>query len=419
MSLIPRALLAAGVATALPRSRWLVSPSIPIVAGLLNWATNRLAVAMMFYPLRFRGIKRVGWQGIVPGKATVMANKIVDDVVLRLIDLREVFARLPAERIAVALEPVVLEIGSGLVHDLARRKGVGALAEPIIGSAIFNATLRSRASALVAELVRDVQAEPEAVFDLRGIVVRGFASEPKVLVELFERCGEQDLRFVVNSGLFLGGALGVLQALLWTVWSPWWSLALTGAAVGMVTDQLALNLIFLPVEPRRIGPLTVQGLFLKRQAQVSAQFSEYVVANVLTARQLWDELLYGSRCRAFWRLLALRIDAALGVAPDGGLPNVAGQGLYNLLGREDWEWLRAEAVQRMRTALPLAVPAIYQLSDEALDLQTTMVERMARLSSAEFERVLHPVFEEDEWTLILVGGALGAIAGAAQAACGV
>ena len=51
-------------------------------------------------------------------------------------------------------------------------------------------------------------------------------------------------------------------------------------------------------------------------------------------------------------------------------------------------------------------------------LQAEMVEKMAMLSSAEFERVLHPVFEEDEWILVLVGGALGAIAGAAQAAAG-
>ena len=44
-----------------------------------------------------------------------------------------------------------------------------------------------------------------------------------------------------------------------------------------------------------------------------------------------------------------------------------------------------------------------------------MVEEMGRLSSAEFERVLHPVFEEDEWTLILIGTALGGIAGVLQA----
>ena len=281
---VPRALRAAtaSVAPALPQSKigWL---TIPLVAGLLNWATNQLAVKMMFYPLKFRGYRRVGWQGIVPNKAKVMANRIVDDVVLRLIDLRVVFARLPPEEIANALEPLVVEVGGGLARDLLERKGLSALARPTV--AALNDVIRTRGAELVASFVRDVQAEPEAVFDLRQVVVRGFASDPKVLVDLFERVGEQDLRFVVNSGLFLGGALGVLQALLWAIWSPWWSLALTGAAVGMVTDQLALNLIFLPVEPRRIGPFTLQGLFLRRQAQVSAEFSEFVVDNVLTAEQ--------------------------------------------------------------------------------------------------------------------------------------
>ena len=47
-----------------------------------------------------------------------------------------------------------------------------------------------------------------------------------------------------------------------------------------------------------------------------------MAANVLTAPRLWDELLGGSRSSGFWRLLSLRVDSALGVAPDGGLPNV-------------------------------------------------------------------------------------------------
>jgi hypothetical protein len=36
------------------------------------------------------------------------------------------------------------------------------------------------------------------------------------------------------------------------------------------------------------------------------------------------------------------------------------------------------------------------------------------MSSAEFEKVLHPIFQEDETTLIAVGTALGAAAGFAQ-----
>ena len=68
----------------------------------------------------------------------------------------------------------------------------------------------------------------------------------------------------------------------------------------------------------------------------------------------------------------------------------------------------------MQHELPSVVSAVYALT-ESLQLEATMVEEMGKLSSAEFERVLHPVFEEDEWTLILVGAALGGIAGLAQA----
>ena len=37
--------------------------------------------------------------------------------------------------------------------------------------------------------------------------------------------------------------------------------------MGFVTDQLALKIIFEPVVPKKIGPLTIQGLFLKRQVE--------------------------------------------------------------------------------------------------------------------------------------------------------
>jgi hypothetical protein len=288
---------------------------------------------------------------------------------------------------------MVVRIGVDLATDLADRKGWGALARSAIGSGVFSSTLRKQGNDLVRDFVCDIQADPTAVFDLREIVVRGVVDDPKVLVNLFERCGERDLKFVVDSGLWLGGALGALQMLLWMVWSPWWSLALTGAAVGMFTDQLALKLIFEPVEPRMIGRIKLQGLFLQRQAEVSTEFAQFMSTNVLSAPQLWRELLSGSRSSAFWRLMALRVDAALGVAGSAGLPNVLGSALYNLVGAEDLEWLRAEAIQRMRAELPSAVKEIYGLTEDSLRLESTMVEQMGKLTSAEFERVLHPVFE--------------------------
>lgn len=49
------------------------------------------------------------------------------------------------------------------------------------------------------------------------------------------------------------------------------------------------------------------------------------------------------------------------------------------------------------------------------DLEATLREKMQGLSGEEFEGVLHPVFQEDELTLILVGAFLGLVAGFGQA----
>ena len=48
-------------------------------------------------------------------------------------------------------------------------------------------------------------------------------------------------------------------------------------------------------------------------------------------------------------------------------------------------------------------------------LREEINEKMVAMSSEEFEKVLHPIFEEDELTLILVGAALGFSVGLLQA----
>jgi len=50
----------------------------------------------------------------------------------------------------------------------------------------------------------------------------------------------------------------------------------------------------------------------------------------------------------------------------------------------------------------------------SLGLEQKLAAAMRKMKSAKFERVLHPIFEEDEMTLIVVGGVLGGIAGYAQ-----
>ena len=73
----------------------------------------------------------------------------------------------------------------------------------------------------------------------------------------------------------------------------------------------------------------------------------------------------------------------------------------------------------MAERLEKYVHPMHGYADATLGLQENIELELARMPAKEFERVLHPIFEEDEMTLILAGAVLGAIAGAVQQAIAV
>lgn len=61
-----------------------------------------------------------------------------------------------------------------------------------------------------------------------------------------------------------------------------------------------------------------------------------------------------------------------------------------------------------------AAHALHQYTNRRLDLQQTLTARMNQMTPRQFEQVLHPIFQEDELTLIVAGGVLGMLAGLMQ-----
>jgi hypothetical protein len=89
--------------------------------------------------------------------------------------------------------------------------------------------------------------------------------------------------------------------------------------------------------------------------------------------------------------------------------------LYQIFaGTKKYDQLKEMAANRFVESLPLSIHRTFEYTEEAIDLETTMREKMMDLSAVEFEGVLRPAFQEDEWILILVGAALGGLAGFAQ-----
>jgi len=54
---------------------------------------------------------------------------------------------------------------------------------------------------------------------------------------------------------------------------------------------LCEELIFEPVEPTRIGPFMMQGMFLKRQHEVSEEFADCLTEKLLSSESLFQHML--------------------------------------------------------------------------------------------------------------------------------
>lgn len=254
------------------------------------------------------------------------------------------------------------------------------------------------------DLTLDVQENIGSVCNLRSCVIRQMMSDRSLLGRLFKISGKDELIFLVDSGLVFGFILGMLQLMVSLYLQSSWTLSIGGLVVGLATNWLALKWIFEPVNSFKIGPIVLQGLFLRRQKEVSADFSKFFANKVLTSRQLWCSMLTDPTTLPKWeKLLATRFSS---------LTRDLTLGMVNL---EEQKPKKLKAASAKACANLFGyLTNLHEYVDEALEIEQTLRARMIAMTSAQFERVLHPIFEEDEMTLILSGGALGFLAGFIQ-----
>ena len=213
-------------------------------------ATNKLAVWMIFNPIEFVGkewLKRkegqpgtlFGWQGIVPAKVKKMGGDIANTILNDLLDVRSVFSKIDSELLAKLLTPKLFPIADAVVKK--RVFGTDKIRLSDAPGEFYEGILRKRLRVSIKRVIDRIKADPEDYVDIRSLVTRELTRDKQLVVDLFQRCGRDELKFIVNIGLWGGMALGLLQMVAWLLWTPWWSLAVGGAIVGYFTDYIALK----------------------------------------------------------------------------------------------------------------------------------------------------------------------------------
>ena len=383
---------------------------IPLIAGLVGWITNILAVKMMFHPLDFVGIKPfLGWQGIVPANALRLAQTGVNLVTTRLLDIRILFDNFDPQSLVKQQEERLEKLTRKVIEDKAKEHfpAMWKMLTPEVKEQVFSTALKEIGD-LSVEVLEEAAENIKDLIDLEQIVSDAVVADKELMNRIFLRVGSAEFKFIERSGLYFGLAFGFIQLVIWVLTSEAdWVLPVFGFVVGYATNWLALKLIFDPKEPKRVGPFTFQGLFHRRQKQIAREFGDIMSARVYTPENVFKELSSGPSRKKLLEIVERRGDARV----DQFANNPMAKPLFASGAADE---IKKDIMSHVEEEMFREGGFVYSFGDKAEEIREQLGSRMAVMESEAFENVLRPAFRQDEWKLILAGAALGLAAGFAQ-----
>ncbi|MGI8461431.1 MAG: DUF445 domain-containing protein [Solirubrobacterales bacterium] len=411
---------------------WVSVISVPFFTGAIGYVTNWSGVIMLFQPVRFRGaripllgeISRVlprkiqqipgimqggiGWQGIIPSRAAKMGSIAVDKGIAKLGSPKEFYDQLEPDKIAAH----ILETSRRDIRDVVER--IMERENPQLWNELpprVREAVHERVQEQLPDIVRTVTDEIgthiDQLLDIKLMVIRRFEEDPSIAVQIFRDIGTKELKFIVNFGFFFGFLLGIPVAVITEIlFHQWWLLPLSGVIIGYVTNLVAIWMIFEPVKPTKIGPFTIQGLFLKRQPEAGDVYAKAVADDVVTLSNIGNELLHGPRSDRTRQMIERALRPALDRAV--GRPRAA---VRAVVGGREYDAIReAVAVESVEYAVtPMSDPEFNRAQGERV--RTLIAERIREMPPDDFSEMLRTAIKEDEWLLYLHGAVLGFAAG--------
>jgi len=391
---------------------WWVYASMPVMAAVIGYVTKLLAVQMMFKPLEFRGIPPyLGWQGMLPRRAGKMAAVAYDMISTNLVNIQDLVDKIDPEEFARQIrEPIDSAIEELAESLLAEYQPDFWESLPDSVRRLLIGRIQSQAPGVVRELFEQVSKDIHQVVDVRDLVVSNLTRNKQLTNRMIEDIATPEIKFLVRSGIYFGAVIGVVQMLVWALTHNPLVMPIFGLFTGWITDYVALNMLFVPSEPRKFLGLTVHGLFLRRQHEVSAVYGSLIAKEILHPRNLLEGMLTGPKSD---RLIAL-VDREVRRTVDRQTGLMKPLVVLAVGGRRYQELKRAAAAKVIETA-PRTAQGMFEYAERALDVHNTIVAKMRELTPTQFIQILRPAFKEDEKTAIAVGALLGAAVGELQA----
>lgn len=408
--------------------------TIPFVTAVVTWGHVWMALKMLFYPIHFWGIPikgvpwgGLGWQGIVPRKAGKISGIIVDQTLSKLGSIDEFFEAMNPEEVADYISQTMNDNLENLIDEIMLERSATLWQSlPFAVKRRIYAYGHEQLPAVMKNLVLDLTYNVENLVDMREMIVHKMESDRALMVRMFLKVGQKEINFIWHISALIGFVFGIVQmGVFWFV-PKHWTVPFFAAIWGFLTNWIAIWMVFNPIEPHYFRFIKVfslskhfpfirlhvphlatynwQGGFMKRQPEVSDVFAEIVVKDLVTLKNIMQQMLYGSRANQTRELIKEHIQPILE-------SQVVQTSLKFGLGRKEFGQLKNVIIDKSiaATMIPMSNPELNQ--SRAEKIFGMFRDRILALTPHEFQNLLRPAFREDELTLIILGGITGFLAG--------
>jgi uncharacterized membrane protein YheB (UPF0754 family) len=268
--------------------------------------------------------------------------------------------------------------------------------------------------------VAELQQNISSIVNIQQMAIDALTNDPEQMVSMFRHVAARELVFITHVAAVMGFILGLVQVGLYVLLEGKWKyidyvmLPVSGLIIGYFTNWLALKMAFRPIWPRMMcgNVINIQGVFLKRQQEAANQMANVICDKVIDSRAILAYIVQSPESTGVEQVMEIY---------KRHIDNTVNQSVGRLGGlapafvRQEIESMKQDVIDISLELIPKHTEQIERYMDETMQIRETLSYRLQRITPLEFEDIIHPIFQEDEWILLFVGGFLGVVIGLLQA----
>jgi len=383
----------------------------PFACGFIGFFTNWFALRMMFRPvqeIRIFGIFKL--QGIVPKGLPTFAKLVANVVENELIQMDDIAN-------AVDIKKILKDNKTGIYTVIEKAYIDHKYRIPEKYQILINEeTLKSFQDNVFEHMLLEapkalslfMEHGQEKVGIRNYILDRLLTFEPDIMEKLVYSIAGREIRFIVWYGGIFGGILGFLQYALYLSQAASWVLPVVGGMVGLATNYLALAMLWLPAEPKRILGFTLQGAIPSRKQELLENIQEFIANDFLVLAELINLMID----QINEDIINQTFDYHINTAIPRNNPQ-ASLILTQAVSLQQKEDVRRWVGKEVLNAMPLVKHKVSQYVDSNFNVLAIMRSKK-QTSTDEFLDFLKQMLASEQAIIIAMGGILGALIGGAQ-----